>query len=61
MDTPCYDLVLRDPGGGVLERWPLDGHGWPCDGLGRHVGQFYLWNEIVKTAQADMAARKKSA
>ena len=61
MDDPTYDLVLRDPEGGILQRWLLNYLGVPCLGTGDSVAPVALWREIVAIAQADMAARKEMA
>ena len=60
MDEPQYDLVLRDPEGGVLERWPLDTSGFPCTGQGAILFEAALWKAIVQIARDDMAARKEN-
>ena len=61
MDEPTYDIVLRDPEGGILQRWLLNDLGVPCLGTGEPVNPVALWRELVAIAQADMAARKEMA
>ena len=58
-DEPTYDLILRDPDGGILDRWPLNHLGLPCRGDGRTVSMLELWDAVVDLAQQDMRARER--
>ncbi len=49
-----YDLVLRDPDGGIIQRWVLDDRGWPCMGNGRAVSGYGLVREITECYQNDV-------
>lgn len=54
-----YDLVLRDPEGGILQRWPVETGGYPVTGLGNRIVGYDLITEIVLLASADMKARRE--
>jgi len=61
MDDECgYDLVLRDPEGGIIQRWELNTMGLPCTGTGAVLFDAALWRCIVDTACEDMAARREA-
>jgi len=61
MDEPTYDLILRDPEGGILQRWLLDEFGLPRVGTGVRVSLGNVWDDIVETVENDVAARKERA
>ena len=54
-----YDLILRDPEGGILQRWIIDSEGRPCLGNGEICKPIEVYDEIEQLVLQDIEQRKE--